>query len=260
MAPTNRREVTLYEEAKAGLSSLVRQVAVVFIGFVGMLLVTGGAPSGFVIALSFCLGTAFVAWKEQERVFDLRSRDKISSNSQAVSTVSGTNQYVRTVRSNRRNSTTRPWRSYEALSDGEEDWILPAKEKVVIEHLNLPMSAPQESVVEIASELQRLLEQFSQAGPNSSVSERMVVFTKVIEGIERQPLLKQQLIKLLKSEGTEVWRKPIWRESINYPDVSILLAALETYLDSSTQIDPQEPIEESRPPDRAQDETPFDCD
>lgn len=245
MAPTNRREVTLYEEAKAGLSSLVRQVAVVFIGFVVMLLLTGGAPSGFVVALSFCLGTAFVAWKEQKRISDLRStRDRTSSDSQAVSTVSVTNQSVRTVRSNRRNSTTRPWRSYEALSDGEEDWmlplsageedwILPVKEKVVTEHLNLPLSAPQESVVEIASELQRLLEQFSQAVPNSTVSERMVVFAKVIEEIERQPQFKQQLIKVLRSGGVEVLR-----ESLKYPDADILLAALETHIDSSTQIDP----------------------
>jgi hypothetical protein len=245
MAPTNRREVTLYEEAKAGFSSLVRQVAVVFIGFVVMLLVTGGAPSGFVVALSFCLGTTFVAWKEQKRISDLRStRDRTSSDSQAVSTVSVTNQSVRTVRSNRRNSTTRPWRLYEIpsageedwmlpLSAGEEDWILPAKEKVVTEHLNLPLSAPQESVVEIASELQRLLEQFSQAGPNSTVSERMVVFAKVIEEIERQPQFKQQLIKVLRSGGVEVLR-----ESLKYPDADILLAALETHIDSSTQIDP----------------------
>lgn len=245
MAPTNRREVTLYEEAKAGLSSLVRQVAVVFIGFVVMLLVTGGAPSGFVVALSFCLGTTFVAWKEQKRISDLRStRDRTSSDSQAVSTVSANN---RSVRRSSKNSGTRPrtnWSTSSQLGhtnprsadypDEKQFQILPTGEIVVtsIQVQNLPMSAPQESVVEIASELQRLLEQFSQAGPNSTVSERMVVFAKVIEEIERQPQFKQQLIKVMKSGGIEGLR-----ESIEYPDVSVLLAALETYTNSSTQID-----------------------
>jgi hypothetical protein len=37
-----------------------------------MLLVTGGAPSGFVVALSFCIGTAFVAWSEQRRITKMR--------------------------------------------------------------------------------------------------------------------------------------------------------------------------------------------
>nr|RNJ66875.1 MAG: hypothetical protein EDM05_23725 [Leptolyngbya sp. IPPAS B-1204] len=60
----------------------------------------------------------------------------------------------------------------------------------------------------------------------------MVVFTKVIEEIERQPQFKQQLIKVMKSGGIEGLR-----ESIEYPDVSVLLAALETYTNSSTQID-----------------------
>lgn len=68
MVQGNRKEVSLYEEAKAGLSSLIQQTATIFVGFVVMLLITGGAPSGFVVALSFCLGTAFVAWSEQNRI------------------------------------------------------------------------------------------------------------------------------------------------------------------------------------------------
>lgn len=74
MAPVNNKTITLYEEAKAGLGSLVQQTATVFIGFAVMLLVTGGAPSGFVVGLSFCLGTAFVAWSEQRRMTRMRVR------------------------------------------------------------------------------------------------------------------------------------------------------------------------------------------
>lgn len=33
-----------------------------------MLLVTAGTPSGFIVALSFCLGVVLVAWSEQRRI------------------------------------------------------------------------------------------------------------------------------------------------------------------------------------------------
>ncbi|HBB30427.1 MAG TPA: hypothetical protein DDZ80_22450 [Cyanobacteria bacterium UBA8803] len=58
---------TFYEEAKSGVISLLKQTAIVFIFLLLMLLlVTGGKPSGFVVALSFVLGTAFVAWLENK--------------------------------------------------------------------------------------------------------------------------------------------------------------------------------------------------
>ena len=61
MAQENHNELNLYEEAKAALFSLIQQTVSIFIGFLLILLVTGGTPPGFVIALSFCLGTAFVS-------------------------------------------------------------------------------------------------------------------------------------------------------------------------------------------------------
>ena len=72
MVPINRRKVSLYEEAKNGLSSLVWQTTTVFVGFIFMLLLTGGNPSGFAITLSFVLSIAFVAWREQNRFTKLR--------------------------------------------------------------------------------------------------------------------------------------------------------------------------------------------
>jgi hypothetical protein len=73
MTPKSRNEVTLYQEAKAALSSLGWQTAIVFICFIFMLLLTRGSPSSFVVALSFCFGIAFVAWDEHKRVVGFRS-------------------------------------------------------------------------------------------------------------------------------------------------------------------------------------------
>ena len=72
MVPIHRRKVSLYEEAKNGLSSLIGQTATVFVCFIVMLLLTGGNPSGFAITITFILGIAFVAWREQSRVTKLR--------------------------------------------------------------------------------------------------------------------------------------------------------------------------------------------
>lgn len=68
MALVNRRKISLYDEAKAGLDSLVKQTAQVFVGLLVMLLVTGGKPPAFVVSLSFCLGVGFVAWSEKKRL------------------------------------------------------------------------------------------------------------------------------------------------------------------------------------------------
>lgn len=70
MALVNRRNISLYDEAKAGLSSLIKQTSLVGAAFLVMLLLTGGNPPGFVVGLSFCLGIAFVAWSEKKRLTD----------------------------------------------------------------------------------------------------------------------------------------------------------------------------------------------
>jgi hypothetical protein len=72
MARVNRNEISLYEEAKSGFTSLIQQTAIIFVGFFVMLLVTAGTTSSFTIVLSFCLGIVFVAWSEQRRIKNLR--------------------------------------------------------------------------------------------------------------------------------------------------------------------------------------------
>ncbi|NER00379.1 MAG: hypothetical protein F6K30_27395 [Cyanothece sp. SIO2G6] len=73
MVQEPRNVLSLYDEAKAGLFSLVQQTLVVFLGLGFMLLVTGGAPSTFIVTFSVCLGTAFVSWSEQKRLRNLIS-------------------------------------------------------------------------------------------------------------------------------------------------------------------------------------------
>lgn len=72
MAPTTRNQISLYEEASAGLRSLVKQTALVSVGWLMMLVLTGGAPSGFVVSFSFFLSVVFVAWLEKQRITKLK--------------------------------------------------------------------------------------------------------------------------------------------------------------------------------------------
>ena len=82
MTPLNHNKISLYQQAKSGLSSLVKETAQVFLGFVIMLLLTGGNPSGFIIALTVGLGISFVAWSEVKRVHILEKQDGIVSNNE----------------------------------------------------------------------------------------------------------------------------------------------------------------------------------
>jgi uncharacterized protein YjbI with pentapeptide repeats len=68
MARINHKEISLYEEAKAGFNSLIKQTVQVGAGFLLMLLVTGGKPPAFTVAWSVVGGIAFVAWSEQKRL------------------------------------------------------------------------------------------------------------------------------------------------------------------------------------------------
>ncbi|MFB2833944.1 pentapeptide repeat-containing protein [Floridanema evergladense] len=68
MARINHKDISLYEEAKAGFNSLIKQTVQVGTGFLLMLLVTGGKPPAFTVALSVVGGIAFVAWSEQKRM------------------------------------------------------------------------------------------------------------------------------------------------------------------------------------------------
>ena len=81
MTPLNHNKISLYQQAKSSLSSLVKQTAQVFVGFVIMLLLTGGSPPGFIVALTVVLGISFVAWSETKSVDKLeKPNTKVSDN------------------------------------------------------------------------------------------------------------------------------------------------------------------------------------
>jgi hypothetical protein len=68
------KRMRLSQEALAGLSSLVKQTALVSMGLIIMLLLTSGSPPGLCIALFVCLGIGFVAYSEQKRLQVLRKK------------------------------------------------------------------------------------------------------------------------------------------------------------------------------------------
>jgi hypothetical protein len=74
MTSFNRKQISLYEEAEAGLNSLVKQTAQVGVGLLGMLLLTGGNPPALTVGLSVVGGIAFVAWSEEKRLTKFYAR------------------------------------------------------------------------------------------------------------------------------------------------------------------------------------------
>ncbi|WP_293341326.1 hypothetical protein [Microcoleus sp. CAWBG58] len=74
MTLVNRKQISLYDEAEAGLNSLVKQTAQVGVGLLGMLLLTGGNPPALTVGLSVLGGIAFVAWSEEKRLTKFYAR------------------------------------------------------------------------------------------------------------------------------------------------------------------------------------------
>ncbi|MBW4563076.1 MAG: pentapeptide repeat-containing protein [Mojavia pulchra JT2-VF2] len=68
MSANNRYQMSLDQEAKFGLNSLLKQTAQVGIGFLAMLLLTGGNPPALTMMLSCAAGISFVTWSEQKRL------------------------------------------------------------------------------------------------------------------------------------------------------------------------------------------------
>ncbi|MDZ8241473.1 MAG: hypothetical protein RMZ69_30665 [Nostoc sp. ChiQUE01a] len=53
---------------KNKLAPLLKQIATVGLGFLVMLLITGGRALGFIVGLSVVLGISFVVWSENKRI------------------------------------------------------------------------------------------------------------------------------------------------------------------------------------------------
>ena len=100
MTLVNRKQISLYEEAEAGLNSLVKQTAQVGVGLLGMLLLTGGNPPALTVGLSVVGGIAFVAWSEEKRLTTVYSRlhqlihNSVSEEKQLTTVYSRLNQLM----------------------------------------------------------------------------------------------------------------------------------------------------------------------
>ncbi|NEQ84595.1 MAG: hypothetical protein F6K26_31865 [Moorea sp. SIO2I5] len=84
------------------------------------------------------------------------------------------------------------------------------------------------NLTEAAAEIQQLLEQLSQTNPTSSNAEKMVVVAKAVDQIEDKPTLKQRMINVLKTGGTEAFK-----EAVDHPLVNVLFAAIEGWQEGS---------------------------
>ena len=100
MTLVNRKQISLYEEAEAGLNSLVKQTAQVGVGLLGMLLLTGGNPPALTVGLSVVGGIAFVAWSEEKRLTTAHTRqtqlihNSVSEEKQLTTVYSRLNQLM----------------------------------------------------------------------------------------------------------------------------------------------------------------------
>lgn len=72
MIQANPKNKRLYEEAKSSLHSLLRQTAIVFVIFAILLLITRGNPSSVIVAFTFLLSIAYVAYLESNRLISSR--------------------------------------------------------------------------------------------------------------------------------------------------------------------------------------------
>jgi uncharacterized protein YjbI with pentapeptide repeats len=101
MAPSNRNQISLYEEAIAGIRSLAKQTTFVFVSLLIMLVLTGGAPSGFVMSLSFFLGVVSVAFLEKQRVTNLKGKSaSITDSRSSIQSVDISEDYGTVTKSN----------------------------------------------------------------------------------------------------------------------------------------------------------------
>jgi hypothetical protein len=50
------------------LTSLLKQIAYAGLGFLVLLLITGGRPSGFMVGMGVVSGIGFIVWSENKRI------------------------------------------------------------------------------------------------------------------------------------------------------------------------------------------------
>jgi uncharacterized protein YjbI with pentapeptide repeats len=86
VVPVSHKYKRLNQVAAEGMTSLFHQGGMVLLGFVAMLVITGGAPSGLAVGLTVGLSGLFVAWSEQRRLVSDSSRvnDEVTERDRSV--------------------------------------------------------------------------------------------------------------------------------------------------------------------------------
>ncbi|NEQ36382.1 MAG: hypothetical protein F6K40_08890 [Okeania sp. SIO3I5] len=83
-----------------------------------------------------------------------------------------------------------------------------------------------QNLAEVAQEIQQLLKQLEQSNPTETTASQMTVATQAIEIVENNPTLKQRVIGVLKSAGTEALK-----EAIDNPIANVLVAAFQGWIE-----------------------------
>lgn len=81
------------------------------------------------------------------------------------------------------------------------------------------------TLAETAEEIQQLLQQLEQSNSTETRASQMEIATQVIENIENNFTLRQRVIGVLKSSGTEAFK-----EAINHPIANILVAGFQGWI------------------------------
>ncbi|NET25881.1 pentapeptide repeat-containing protein [Okeania sp. SIO1I7] len=83
-----------------------------------------------------------------------------------------------------------------------------------------------QNLAEAAQEIQELLKQLEQSNPTETTASQMKVAAQAIEILESNPPLKQRVIGVLKSAGTEAFK-----EAIDNPVANVLVAAFQGWIE-----------------------------
>ena len=87
-------------------------------------------------------------------------------------------------------------------------------------------SEAKQNLAEAAQEIQQLLKHLEQSNPTETTVNQMAFATQAIEVIKNRPTLKQRVIGVLKSAGTEAFK-----EAINHPVTNILVAGFQGWIE-----------------------------
>lgn len=81
-----------------------------------------------------------------------------------------------------------------------------------------------QSLTEVATEIQKLLEQLSQTDPTNTTTEKMEIAIKTIEQIESDSTLTQRILSAAKAGGVSALES-----FLNHPAASFVISALEDW-------------------------------